>query len=90
VNTTFYARTTEVLPDEAPHGCIDGVVYIGHIVEDELDGEPQEVIERMPCRRYHVPERLIRAALFLSHETVDAHLGGLRLGYFSSVSTCSA
>ena len=34
-----------------PHGCYEGFVYIGHIVEDELDGEPQEVIERAPCRR---------------------------------------
>jgi hypothetical protein len=34
-----------------PHGCYEGFVYIGHIVEDELDGEPVEVIERVPCRR---------------------------------------
>ncbi len=40
-----------------PHGCYEGYVYIGHIVEDELDSEPQEVIERVPCRRYHIPER---------------------------------
>jgi hypothetical protein len=38
------------IPDEPPHGCYEGFVYIGHIVEDE-SGEPQEVIERVPCRR---------------------------------------
>jgi hypothetical protein len=33
-----------------PHGCYEGFVYIGYMVEDE-NGEPQEVIERVPCRR---------------------------------------
>ena len=33
-----------------PHGCYEGFVFIGHIVEDE-NGEPVEVIERVPCRR---------------------------------------
>jgi hypothetical protein len=33
-----------------PHGCYEGFVYIGHIVEDE-NGEPTEEIERVPCRR---------------------------------------
>jgi hypothetical protein len=45
------AEPPEVLPEEAPHGCYEGFVYIGHIVEDKLDGEPQEVIERVPCRK---------------------------------------
>jgi hypothetical protein len=52
----------EVLPDDTlethysglermrPHGCYEGFVYIGHIVEDE-SGEPLEEIERVPCRR---------------------------------------
>ena len=40
----------EVLPDEAPHGCYEGFVYIGHIVKDE-SGEPVEVIVRVRCRR---------------------------------------
>jgi hypothetical protein len=40
----------EVLPEEAPDGCYEGFVFIGHIVEDE-NGEPQEVIERVPYRR---------------------------------------
>jgi hypothetical protein len=32
------------------HGCYDGVVYIGHLVEGE-DGEEVEVFEVVPCRR---------------------------------------
>jgi hypothetical protein len=40
----------EVLPDETPHGCYEGFVFIGYIVEDE-SGEPTEEIERVPCRR---------------------------------------
>jgi hypothetical protein len=34
---------------ERPHACTDGVVYIGHLVEQ--DGEEVEVIEAVPCRR---------------------------------------
>jgi hypothetical protein len=34
---------------KAPHGCYGGVVYIGHLVEE--DGEEVEVIEAVPCRR---------------------------------------
>ena len=44
----------EVLPDEIPHGCYEGFVYLGHLVEDEETGEEAEVIERVPCRRCHV------------------------------------
>ncbi len=33
-----------------PHGCYDGLVFIGHLVEGE-DGEEVEVIEAVPCRR---------------------------------------
>jgi hypothetical protein len=35
--------------DETPHACYEGVVYIGHLVEE--DGEEVEVIEALPCRR---------------------------------------
>ncbi len=35
---------------EAPHGCMDGLVFIGHLVEDE-SGEEVEEIEAVPCRR---------------------------------------
>jgi len=33
-----------------PHGCMDGIVFIGHLVEDE-SGEEVEVIDAVPCRR---------------------------------------
>jgi hypothetical protein len=50
---TLSIRTpsSELLPDdETPHGCYEGWVYLGHIVEGE-SGEPEEVIERVRCRR---------------------------------------
>jgi hypothetical protein len=31
------------------HACLDGVVYIGLLVEE--DGEEVEVVEAVPCRR---------------------------------------
>jgi hypothetical protein len=37
-------------PDERPHGCYAGWVFLGFEGEDE-DGEHVEVIERVPCRR---------------------------------------
>jgi hypothetical protein len=36
---------------ESPHACTDGVVYIGHLVEDPGTGEETEVVEAVPCRR---------------------------------------
>jgi hypothetical protein len=36
---------------ERPHACNDGVVYIGHLVDDPGTGEETEVIEVVPCRR---------------------------------------
>ena len=32
-----------------PHACLEGGVYIGHLVEE--DGEEVEVLEAVPCRR---------------------------------------
>ncbi len=49
----FTHHSPEVLHEEAPHACYEGFVYIGHISNDELDGEPVEVIERVPCPRCH-------------------------------------
>ncbi len=52
VDTTIIRTTTpEVLPDEAPHGCYEGWVYLGHIQYEDESGEMVEVIERVPCRR---------------------------------------
>ena len=36
--------------EEIPHGCYEGVVYIGHMVEG-ADGEEVEAFEAVPCRR---------------------------------------
>ena len=36
---------------ERPCACTDGVVYIGHLVEDSSTGEAVEVIEAVPCRK---------------------------------------
>ena len=33
---------------ERPHACLEGVVYIGRLVEE--DGEEVEIIEAVPCR----------------------------------------
>jgi hypothetical protein len=61
-NLSIRTPTPEVLPDDTlethysalermrHHGCYEGFVYLGHMVEDE-GGEPEEVIERVPCRR---------------------------------------
>jgi hypothetical protein len=57
VDTTILPKhLPEALPEETPHACYEGFVYIGHIVEDE-SGEPVEEIERVPCRRCN-PENL--------------------------------
>jgi hypothetical protein len=34
-----------------PHACTNGVIYIGHLVEDPGTGEEVEVFEAVPCRR---------------------------------------
>ena len=50
----FYAAgfpsRTDQDQDDHPHGCIAGVVYIGHMVIGE-DGEEVEVFEAVSCRR---------------------------------------
>jgi hypothetical protein len=43
--------STEDQDQDHPHACTDGVVYIGHLVEDPGTGEEVEVIEAVPCRR---------------------------------------
>jgi len=40
------------ITEDAPHGCYEGVVYMGHLIEDsEATGEEAEVILAVPCRR---------------------------------------
>ncbi|MBA2783734.1 MAG: hypothetical protein H0T74_12600 [Rubrobacteraceae bacterium] len=47
-------RTENTAPSTAdsediPHGCYRGLVFIGHLVEE--DGEEVEVFVAVPCRR---------------------------------------
>jgi hypothetical protein len=50
-------------PDETPHACYEGWVYLGFEGEDE-SGEHVEEIERVPCRRCHA-ENLLRGQSIL-------------------------
>jgi hypothetical protein len=38
---------------KAPHGCMNGLVFIGHLARDPETGEEVEVFEAVPCRRCH-------------------------------------
>ena len=42
--------SSEAVGQDHPHACLDGYVYIGHLVVGD-DGEEVEVIEALPCRR---------------------------------------
>jgi hypothetical protein len=46
------------ITDESPHGCYEGVVYLGRLVEDPETGDEVEVIEAVPCRRCTADEGL--------------------------------
>ncbi len=41
---------------KAPHGCMGGLVFIGHMIEDSEAGEEVEVFESVPCRRCNAGE----------------------------------
>jgi len=51
VDTRESSATTLPVEDThgTPHGCYSGLVFIGHLIEE--DGEEVEVIEAVPCRR---------------------------------------
>jgi hypothetical protein len=36
---------------DRPHGCIDGVGYLGELVKDPETGEEIDDVERVPCRK---------------------------------------
>jgi hypothetical protein len=51
VDTNILRNAPEkVAPDETPHACWDGWVFLGFEGEDE-NGEHVELVERVPCRR---------------------------------------
>jgi hypothetical protein len=39
------------LPQDHPHACMDGWVYLSYTVFDEEAGEEVERVEALPCRR---------------------------------------
>ncbi len=45
----FYASFATHDPEERPHACYEGIVYLGRITEQE--GEEVEVFEAVPCGR---------------------------------------
>lgn len=49
VDTRSLAHPAHPLTEECPCACLEGVVYIGHMVEE--DGDEVEVVEAIPCRR---------------------------------------
>jgi len=40
-----------VPPQDHPHGCVDGLVFLTYTVFDEAVGEEVERVEALPCRR---------------------------------------
>ncbi len=46
-----YSCLERLRPHGVPHGCMNGLVFIGHLVEDLETGEEVEVFESGPCRR---------------------------------------
>ncbi len=49
MDTTKTNAPSPLTTEEVPHGCYRGLVFIGHLVEE--DGEEFEVILAVPCRR---------------------------------------
>jgi hypothetical protein len=49
MDTTKTTAPASLTTEEVPHGCYRGLVFIGHLVEE--DGEEFEVILAVPCRR---------------------------------------
>ncbi len=49
MDTTESSAPAHPSTDESPHACLEGVVYIGRLVEQ--DGEEVECTEAIPCRR---------------------------------------
>ncbi len=51
-----YSCLERLRPHGVPHGCMNGLVFIGHLVEDLETGEEVEVFESVPCRRCNAGE----------------------------------
>jgi hypothetical protein len=53
MQNTLKTRAEQVDAKYAPHGCISGWVYVGHLVVED-DGDEVEVIEAVRCRRCQI------------------------------------
>jgi len=42
---------------DQPHGCYQGLVYVGHMACDPETGDEVEVLEAVPCKRCGAPVR---------------------------------
>ncbi len=49
MDTRSLAHPAHPPTEGRPCACLEGVVYIGHLIEE--DGEEVEVVEAVPCRR---------------------------------------
>jgi hypothetical protein len=49
MDTTKTTAPAPLTTEEVPHGCYDGLIFIGHLEED--GEEAVEVFESVPCRR---------------------------------------
>jgi hypothetical protein len=60
VDTNILRNTAEEVatPDETPHACMGGWVFLGFEGEDE-NGEHVELVERVPCRRCNAADKTI-------------------------------
>jgi hypothetical protein len=38
-------------PQDHPHACLNGYIYLGYTAVDEETGEEVERVEALPCRR---------------------------------------
>lgn len=50
-NSTATAPHPSTDSESGPCACYEGLVFVGHLVESEADGEEVEVVEAIPCRR---------------------------------------
>jgi hypothetical protein len=46
-----HPSTEEHDPQDHPHACLNGYVFLGYTAVDEETGEEVERVEALPCRR---------------------------------------
>ena len=58
MDTRSLAHTAHPSTEERPCACYEGLVFIGHLVEEDV--EEVEVVEAVPCRRCAADARSAR------------------------------